>query len=75
MSGQQSLTGPDGKSLVLSADGWKYQVYAREPTFPEELVCRTYYGGLYNGMIAPLIPYTIRGAIWYQGENGPDGYT
>jgi sialate O-acetylesterase len=23
---------------------------------------------LYNGMIAPLIPYTIQGAIWYQGE-------
>jgi sialate O-acetylesterase len=23
---------------------------------------------LYNGMIAPLIPYTIAGAIWYQGE-------
>ncbi len=25
--------------------------------------------GLYNGMIAPLIPYQIRGAIWYQGES------
>lgn len=25
--------------------------------------------GLYNGMIAPLVPYTIRGAIWYQGES------
>jgi hypothetical protein len=25
--------------------------------------------GLYNGMIAPLVPYTIKGAIWYQGEN------
>jgi sialate O-acetylesterase len=24
--------------------------------------------GLYNAMIAPLVPYTIRGAIWYQGE-------
>ena len=24
---------------------------------------------LFNGMIAPLIPYAIRGAIWYQGEN------
>ncbi len=24
---------------------------------------------LYNGMIAPLIPYAIKGAIWYQGEN------
>ncbi|MDA0347057.1 MAG: sialate O-acetylesterase [Verrucomicrobia bacterium] len=23
---------------------------------------------LYNGMIHPLIPYTFRGAIWYQGE-------
>ena len=25
--------------------------------------------GLYNAMIAPLIPYGIRGAIWYQGES------
>ena len=23
---------------------------------------------LYNGMIAPLVPYAIRGMIWYQGE-------
>ncbi len=26
-------------------------------------------GGLYNAMIAPVTPYAIRGAIWYQGEN------
>ncbi|MDZ4287254.1 MAG: sialate O-acetylesterase [Prosthecobacter sp.] len=26
-------------------------------------------GNLYNGMIAPLIPYALRGAIWYQGEH------
>jgi len=25
--------------------------------------------GLYNGMIAPLVPYSIKGAIWYQGES------
>ena len=24
---------------------------------------------LYNGMIAPLLPYGIRGATWYQGES------
>ncbi len=24
---------------------------------------------LYNGMIYPLIPYAIKGAIWYQGES------
>jgi sialate O-acetylesterase len=27
---------------------------------------------LYNGMIAPIIPYAIKGAIWYQGESNAD---
>jgi len=26
-------------------------------------------GNLFNGMIAPLLPMRIRGAIWYQGES------
>ena len=32
---------------------------------------------LYNAMIHPLIPYTIKGALWYQGESNrlePDKY-
>lgn len=30
--------------------------------------------GMYNGMIAPLVPYAIKGALWYQGEaNGGEG--
>ena len=24
---------------------------------------------LFNGMISPLIPYTMKGVVWYQGEN------
>ena len=28
---------------------------------------------LFNGMIAPIIPYGIKGAIWYQGENNVGG--
>ena len=28
---------------------------------------------LYNAMIAPLMPYAIRGAIWYQGEANVGG--
>ena len=31
------------------------------------------HGHIYNGRVAPLAPYGIRGAIWYQGEtNGGD---
>ncbi|GEP43356.1 sialate O-acetylesterase [Brevifollis gellanilyticus] len=30
-------------------------------------------GGLFNGKIAPLIPYAIRGALWYQGEANSNG--
>jgi sialate O-acetylesterase len=34
-----------------------------------------YPASLYNAMIKPIIPYTIKGVIWYQGEsNGSRGY-
>jgi sialate O-acetylesterase len=29
-------------------------------------------GGLYNAMIAPLLPYKMKGVIWYQGESNAD---
>lgn len=35
-------------------------------------------GGLYEGNIRPLIPYAMRGVIWYQGESDasrPEEYT
>ncbi len=34
-------------------------------------------GAIYNGMIAPLQPFAIKGVLWYQGEsnaNEPGGY-
>lgn len=30
-------------------------------------------GRLFNGVIAPLIPYTLQGCIWYQGERNANG--
>lgn len=29
---------------------------------------KTDIGGLFNGKIAPLVPYALRGILWYQGE-------
>jgi len=29
---------------------------------------------LWNGMINPILPYTIKGVIWYQGESNADRY-
>ncbi|HAQ20912.1 MAG TPA: sialate O-acetylesterase [Prolixibacteraceae bacterium] len=31
-------------------------------------------GALYNSMIAPIVPYGIAGAIWYQGESNCGNY-
>ncbi len=41
------------------------------PTFPSDLLPPQglqQATALYNGMIHPLVPFSLRGAIWYQGE-------
>jgi sialate O-acetylesterase len=45
------------------------QPVPRRPRDPAAMQARKInVGGLFNGKIAPLIPYAIRGALWYQGE-------
>jgi sialate O-acetylesterase len=41
----------------------------RKPQFVDPLTNVNRPTGLYNGSIAPLKPYALRGAIWYQGES------
>ena len=41
----------------------------RRPPRPRALNPSATPSWLFNGMIAPLTPYPIRGVIWYQGEN------
>ena len=60
-------------SLPLSGV-WRYAIeqdFGRvttppEPQPPSNANTAT---ALFNGMIAPLVPYALRGAIWYQGES------
>jgi sialate O-acetylesterase len=63
-----------GQTLPL-AGPWQYQVGLA----PEDQPKAPAPGGgehaptaLYNGMIAPLQPFAIKGVIWYQGESNAD---
>jgi sialate O-acetylesterase len=46
----------------------KKQKAPKRPQDPAVAARRGNIGGLFNGKIAPLIPYAFRGALWYQGE-------
>jgi len=50
---------------------WKYKVESQKLVIPDKPKISSGPNRptvLYNGMINPLLPYGIRGAIWYQGE-------
>ncbi|WKL58885.1 sialate O-acetylesterase [Asticcacaulis sp. ZE23SCel15] len=63
---------PDGSGVTLPAQ-WKYKVSAplnalkNSPSTP--WLATSGLTNLYNGMIAPIAPYTLKGAAWYQGES------
>ncbi len=73
------LAGPaDAHALVLAdgtrvplAGGWQYRVVPPQLGTPPRAPWQSAAGlaTLYNGMIAPLGPYGLRGALWYQGES------
>lgn len=50
-------------------DKWKLDTTAKKPVAPLKPNPDKSPYRLYNAMIAPLIPYTLKGVIWYQGEN------
>lgn len=65
--------------LAKDADQWRYEVEAsfpaltpearrEQPTPPTAEIHNTA-TGLFNSMINPLVPFAVRGAIWYQGES------
>ncbi len=55
-----------GERTISLVGNWKYKVGLVK--FNTVLSPNSYPTLLYNGMIHALVPYGIRGAIWYQGE-------
>jgi sialate O-acetylesterase len=58
--------GYDKEAARLKAEGKPAFSAPEAPIGPNHPYSPT---GLYNGMILPIVPYGIRGAIWYQGES------
>ncbi len=53
-------------SIISSSDGSMAMfTYPRPPWAIE----RNHPSGLFNGMVRPLMPFAIKGVIWYQGES------
>jgi sialate O-acetylesterase len=57
-----------GQTLDLRGP-WQYQLGATLPPTPGSTTFQYQPGGLFNGMIAPVLPYAIKGVLWYQGES------
>ncbi|WP_258103287.1 sialate O-acetylesterase [Marinoscillum sp. MHG1-6] len=70
-SGADKLYIKSGKAKTSLAGDWKYCLGtpADFPEPPYRLHPNDYPTLLYNGMVSPVIPMSIKGVIWYQGES------
>jgi sialate O-acetylesterase len=57
-----------GQTIDLKGK-WQYKLGATMEPLPAKTFIEWQPSGLYNGMIAPLLNYRIKGVIWYQGES------
>jgi sialate O-acetylesterase len=51
---------------------WNYKLSCKTGPFPSTTNIKMKPSGLYNGMVAPLTNYAIKGVLWYQGESNAD---
>jgi sialate O-acetylesterase len=63
---------PALKDITAKLSTYPLMTYAKDPKNPLKTVANINFQtplALYNGMIHPLVPFAIRGALWYQGES------
>lgn len=69
--GEIWMQNPAGEKILLDGD-WEYAIGYQGndfPPAPASINDPNQVTVLYNGMIAPVKPYPIKGVIWYQGES------
>jgi sialate O-acetylesterase len=57
-----------GNQTVDLQGEWRYKLGVKMEPLAGETFIRWKPMGLYNAMLAPLLKYSIKGVIWYQGE-------
>lgn len=80
-AGDGGFTGPSAELWLAPAGAaaserisltgeWRFKAEQTRPSAPTPPgLNQNLPSVLYNGMLAPLLPYTIKGATWYQGES------
>lgn len=58
-----------GTDTLPLTGNWKYKLGASMEPLASQTFIRWKPAGLYNRMITPLLDYSIKGVIWYQGES------
>lgn len=69
-----SPVGLAGATPIALAGDWRRRVTQNRPVMPQAAGQHCNPASVFNGMVAPLIPYGIRGFLWYQGESGGHAY-
>jgi sialate O-acetylesterase len=60
---------PAGERISLAGE-WRFKPERTRPSMPAPPGLNANLPSvLYNGMLAPVLPYTFKGATWYQGES------
>ncbi|OON68939.1 sialate O-acetylesterase [Hymenobacter sp. CRA2] len=62
------LRAANGQAVDLRG-AWQYKLGAKSEPLAPPTFFQYEPGGLFNGMVAPLLPYAVKGVIWYQGES------
>ncbi|GAB3655573.1 sialate O-acetylesterase [Echinicola sediminis] len=59
-----------GSRIIALSGEWEMKVGIPDlPVSPKNIHPNNFPSTLFNGMIHPLIPFSIKGVIWYQGES------
>lgn len=68
-----------GETKIPLDGEWLYKTGSDISNFPQDIILSSFDPNmphtptvLNNAMIAPIVQYTIKGAIWYQGESNAD---